>query len=317
MESLSKQTLDRDKFEVILIKDFSDQSISNLAKELGFVQVQCSHGSLAQKVLAGFRVSRGNVLTLLDYDDRYVHSRLKKLYEIFLENTKLGYLHDGIECIDSTGRRSTSGLPLVYWMMMLTVKRAVVSDAQKVRTCPRLGFSRPDFHGMTLRRPVFASVLPYLSRIQGTVDTLLFNGAWIFPLDVGVEPRALYQYRIHSGGTSFTKTSSMEDPNRGSQDWRARRRADYGVIREMIRAGERVELLRDFEFRNYSDDLLELIASPATRRRDIRKMASALFNHFFRTNVSPLLIYTLAVLVIFIVSPYISRLLIGSVFRTG
>lgn len=307
MESLALQTLARDKFEVLLVKDFTDPEIDGRAANLGFLRVLCPPGPLAGKILAGYKAGRGEVFTPLDYDDRFVPERLQVVYDAFSANPDLGYLHDGIECIDEYGHRISRGLSPVFRMMDFSRKCVTICDSEKERTSPRLGFSRPDFHGMSLRRPVVAYSLPYLSRIQSAVDTLFFNAGWTFPLSVQVEPRKLYQYRLHVNNTSLALSGASGDLLQLRRDWRRRMRQDYAVILEMIREGDRKELQRDFELRTFSDDVLSVIRDAQAGQKEIWKIGSVLPYHIHRTNLSPLMLYTTILLALGIVARPVAR----------
>lgn len=312
IESLAHQTLPRERFEVCFVRDFHDPAVDARARELGFVDVMTPPGPAAEKTLAGFRAGRGEVFTFLDYDDLCDPQRLQVVHDAFSTDPKLGYLHDGIRCIDEEGNPSHRGLPPVFRMMEFSRRRETVTDEQKSHRSPRLGFARPDFHGISLRRPVVEYVLPYLERVRGSVDTLLYSAAWTLPLSVRVEPRHLYLYRVHSTNSSLSTGSTPEETARQREAWRRQTRADYQIILEMIARGGRVELRRDQEFRLFSEGVFSALRDPRCGRREVWEACSEFPRHAHRTNLSPLFVQTLLVAAAGMGMPSLARRFAGA-----
>lgn len=313
LESLRAQTLPRPRWEALVLTDFEDAGLRATCRELGFEYVRSSSPHLGGKVLDGIRSSRGSILTLLDYDDRYAPSRLAALEEAFHADPDLGLWHDGVECIDGEGRPTNEGLPPVFRMMTFSRMLATVPDRRKALTSPRLGFSRPDFHGLAFRREVADLCVPYLPRIEQAVDSLVFNAGWIAPYSVRVDPRHLYEYRMHSSNIS------LRPEGEGIQGTRSPRAAyhaqllrDYAVILEMISHSDRIELLRDFRLRLFSDQLIEALRVPSTDRSAVWKALGDLPSHLHRTNASPLLLYTFAYALMGMLSPRLAGSLAGN-----
>ncbi len=313
LQSLSAQTLPRDRWEALILTDFDDEGLRTTCHRLGFEYVRSNSRPLGGKVLEGIRSSHGSILTLLDYDDRYAPGRLAAIDEAFQADPKLGLWHDGIECIDEQGRPSTQGLSPVFRMMGFSRMLATVPDPRKSHTSPRLGFSRPDFHGLAFRREVAELCTPYLPRVEQAVDSLVFNVGWIAPYSVRVDPRHLYEYRVHSSNISLRPGErGLPSPSPGRDGYHAQLLRDYAVILEMISRSDRIELLRDFQLRLFSDHLMESLRVQGTRRSAVWRALGPFPSHLHRTNVSPLLLYTAAYALLGMLSPRLAGSLAGN-----
>lgn len=96
--SLNYQTLSKHLFEIIVVKDYADQEIEEMAKEsklfsiiLGDEEFQ----NVGMKFSEGIKVARGTVVTFLEDDDYYDKERLEKIYESFERRPDAGLYLNG------------------------------------------------------------------------------------------------------------------------------------------------------------------------------------------------------------------------------
>jgi len=91
--SLKAQTLPRNKYEVIVVKDFEDPQIDNLIKDMGWKSVYSNEEYQGRMYLNGLKEANGDIITFLDDDDTYMPNRLEYVYNAFTNNPDIGYLH--------------------------------------------------------------------------------------------------------------------------------------------------------------------------------------------------------------------------------
>jgi len=91
--SLKAQTLSRNKYEVVVVKDFDDLQIDNLIKDMGWKSVYSDEEYQGRMYLNGLKEANGDVITFLDDDDTYMPNRLEYVYNTFTNNSDIGYLH--------------------------------------------------------------------------------------------------------------------------------------------------------------------------------------------------------------------------------
>jgi len=103
LRSLEAQTLPRDKFEVIVVKNFEDKESDSIISRNGWKDVYNDDLYHGRMVLAGLEESKGEVITFLDDDDMYVNSRLEEVYKAFTSYDRLVYFHNSQTIIDENG----------------------------------------------------------------------------------------------------------------------------------------------------------------------------------------------------------------------
>jgi len=103
LRSLEAQTLPRDRFEVIVVKNFEDKESDDIISRSGWKDVYNDDPYQGRMVLAGLEESRGEVITFLDDDDMYTDNRLEEVYKAFASYDRLVYFHNSQARIDENG----------------------------------------------------------------------------------------------------------------------------------------------------------------------------------------------------------------------
>ncbi len=103
LRSLETQTLPRDKFEVIVVKNFDHKESDGIISRNGWKDVYNDDPYQGRMVLAGLEESRGEVITFLDDDDMYTDNRLEEVYKAFTSYDRLVYFHNSQARIDENG----------------------------------------------------------------------------------------------------------------------------------------------------------------------------------------------------------------------
>jgi len=101
--SVKAQTLSRDKYEVIVVKDFEDPQVDNLIKDMGWRNVYSNEEYQGRMYLNGLKEADGDIITFLDDDDTYMPNRLEYVYNVFTYNSDISYLQHSHRHIDTNG----------------------------------------------------------------------------------------------------------------------------------------------------------------------------------------------------------------------
>jgi len=104
--SLKAQTLSKDKYEVIVVKDFEDSKVDNLIKDMGWKSVYSNEEYQGRMYINGLNETTGDIITFLDDDDTYAPNRLEYVYNIFTYNPDIGYLQHSRRQVDIDGNIS-------------------------------------------------------------------------------------------------------------------------------------------------------------------------------------------------------------------
>jgi len=104
--SIKAQTLSKDKYEVIVVKDFEDSKVDSLIKDMGWKSVYSDEEYQGRMYINGLKESNGDIITFLDDDDTYMPNRLEYVYNIFTYNPDIGYLQHSRRQVDIDGNIS-------------------------------------------------------------------------------------------------------------------------------------------------------------------------------------------------------------------
>jgi len=101
--SVKAQTLPRDKYEVIVVKDFEDPQVDSLIKEMGWRSVYSDSEYQGRMYLSGLKEASGDIITFLDDDDVYIPNKLEYVYNVFSQNPDVGYLQHSFTPVGADG----------------------------------------------------------------------------------------------------------------------------------------------------------------------------------------------------------------------
>jgi glycosyltransferase involved in cell wall biosynthesis len=212
LRSLEAQTLPRDRFEVIVVKNFNDKESDSIISRNGWKEVYNDDLYQGRMVLAGLEESRGEVITFLDDDDMYVNNRLEEVYKAFTSFKRLVYFQNSQTIIDDNGnvlerpprsKNLVGGSPIVIDVdkLQMLAKKYVMSTVDitlKVRAGADVNGS-----SMAVRRPVLESHVQLLKRLPIGID----NFAFVSSLKAGglmyFTDERLTLYRVHGGNWTY------------------------------------------------------------------------------------------------------------------
>ncbi len=177
--SVLSQTLARDKYEIILIKNFEDENIDKLALENNIKTINMS-GTIGEYLYAGLNVAKGDIISFLDDDDMFFENKLKIVYETFQNNQNLIYYHNLPEFIDeSKNPIEGSGKAASFNLSCISIRKAILK--------------------MDIVKKLF--ILPDSFMLYSAFD----NGGFIISGD-----EILSYYRVHNSTSNFNGDSNSK-----------------------------------------------------------------------------------------------------------
>ena len=241
LRSLERQTLDKSRFEVIVVKNFEDPASDEIIRRNGWRWVYSDERWQGPFTLAGIEEARGEVVTFLD-DDVYVPERLLAVERAFREAKELAYFHNAQLLVDEEGRpagaRGLSGRQLCFTPASIPLREA-----------DRLAV---DFNSSSIavRRDVLASGAGLIKLIRRSFDTALFAASLRYGegralCHVG-EPLTLYRW--YSGPSSSARgLGAVDDVVEWARRYASVMRdyyADYSAMLGFVQRGRGAELIR-------------------------------------------------------------------------
>ena len=179
VKSAIEQSLSRQLYEIIIVKNFHDINIDAFAEEHNVINIYSENKTLSGKILEAIGIARGNILCFLDDDDMFYREKLEYVLNKFNESDNLCYLHNNFTAISSDGK------PLAYYNR------------------------NPDFNmsSISIRREIINGEA--FGNVTKSIDTLIYLYAKESEMELEIDSRELTYYRV----TDQSVTHSFTDFN--------------------------------------------------------------------------------------------------------
>jgi len=216
LRSLEAQTLPRDKFEVIVVKNFEDKESDSIISRNGWKSVYEDSTYHGRKVLVGLEESKGDVITVLEDDDMYVNNRLEEVYKAFTSYDRLVYFHNSWAIIDENGNVLERPPPSRFISKNLVGGSPIVIDVDKLRgLAKRYNVSVADLvlkvragadinnGSVAVRRHIVESHAQLLKRLPSSIDNFVFASSLRAGGLMYFTDEKLTLYRVHGENWSY------------------------------------------------------------------------------------------------------------------
>lgn len=210
INSVANQTLDKNLYEVIVVKDFEDKSIDETLIKLGYKNVVYDTSRYGERVAIGIEESAGDILAFLEDDDEFKPEKLAKIYNVFTSHKDISYFHDTREFIynDKVIDINTNDLEIkniIRFLEEITPHNEIIINPFDKRSSRLL----VKYHGivaatslMAIRRECIENRLNLLKMINVAVEYFIPA----FAAECGKlyhTGERLTKYRIHHKNTSI------------------------------------------------------------------------------------------------------------------
>lgn len=130
IRSVLNQTLDKQKYEILVIKAFRDQKIDALIKRYKIKSVYNPSKKEGIRLISALNRVRGQIIAFLDDDDEFEVDKLKFVYKYFKENPNLSFYHNLFNIIDENSKKVTNinDYNLNYYSINM-INKSNLSDA--------------------------------------------------------------------------------------------------------------------------------------------------------------------------------------------
>lgn len=199
MESAYSQNYPKDRYEVILVKNFSDDTIDRVSSEKGVISVLTNEKPLVKKMVEGLKASRGRYVCFLEDDDAFQDDKLSRISEVIGKHGSFTFYRNSYEAMNERGE-------LLQREISRSVSEMKVFKGQKniVEGIPIMLKNRADWYGsmMCVRRESILQFINCLDESEGSADKTTFYLAAAGGGPVILDSMKTTRYRFHRSHTT-------------------------------------------------------------------------------------------------------------------
>ncbi len=198
--SAIEQTLPRDRYEVLVFKNFQEPDLEPYLAAQGVRVHNYQAAARPQMMRTALHEARGEIFCFLDDDDMFTRDKLASVERTFAADPSLGYLHNGFQVVDEDGK------PFDRTPFPQTEARVYLPAGDgRTRRLPtnalRLGFNTSS---VSVRRDWLPPFLPSFDHRESEwSDALLLAAALASGRAVLSDPTKLTLYRYHESWTNI------------------------------------------------------------------------------------------------------------------
>ncbi len=203
VKSVLQQSLDRTEYEIIIVKNFTDENIDSFLEREGVKTIYTNEESFGAKLAIGIDNSNGEVISFLDDDDQFDKNKILALKEVFMDHRVI-YHHSSIQVIDEYGKEHTDGLSR-------NVPRTEIVDKLTPSKMKMVMKYKLDWYmsAISCRSSILKRNSKFIRGKTTSLDKLMFlicveAGGILF-----FDSRLLTRYRIHESLT--TRITNIDD----------------------------------------------------------------------------------------------------------
>jgi glycosyltransferase involved in cell wall biosynthesis len=223
VNSALNQTLPKDEYEVIVVKNFEDKRIDKFLEEHGVKNIVTNEEPFGAYLVRGVEESKGEVISLLDDDDLWLPQKLEKVKQVFQDENVIYYHNNYIDfhgslsidlLIDKIKSNGDSGK-----LLKLTIRDMNMNK----------NFVHPfNNSSITVRKKIFSKyALDKIKNVYLVADGLLFyltycnNGYFVF------DDETLTLRRVHTTNVSLLHLMDYESWLAKVSNWYKMYKYDY------------------------------------------------------------------------------------------
>ncbi|MEM0134946.1 MAG: glycosyltransferase family 2 protein [Thermoplasmatales archaeon] len=208
VKSVLRQTISRDYYEIILVKNFVDDVIDSELKVDNFNVVVSDAETVGAKISVALDLAKGDVIVFLEDDDVFEPTKLETLRKVF-QDPCVGYYHNSYTIIDENGKNTANTLATS------TISKPI-----------QIGGVNQSFRDISvlnaLEAPYYLSCISIKSNLlkknvnkiinqQVAVDPFMFYIALESDYTLYIDNAVLTKRRIHSENNSVASDSTFKN----------------------------------------------------------------------------------------------------------
>jgi glycosyltransferase involved in cell wall biosynthesis len=166
IKSVLSQTLSRENYEILVIKNFLEVQIDTYCKENFIRAINTGDVPQGEHIYKGITESKGDIIAFLDDDDLYEAIKLSSIFDAFSRYPDLLYYRNDLKVIDITGKNAydiTSGKE--DGLEILDVKDVLIKGIRTFRW---------NMSCIATKKQIYLKFLDYVKKIKAAPDLSTF-----------------------------------------------------------------------------------------------------------------------------------------------
>ena len=140
LKSILVQSLDRKNWELIVVKNYSDEAVDSLLLENNCKSIEMD-GTIGEFLHEGIKYCRGEVISFLDDDDLFSKDKLEHIYNLFSKDNKLVFYHNNsLICSSDLAIKKRSRITKnpAFNLSSISIRKSAINfnDLVKIKATP-------------------------------------------------------------------------------------------------------------------------------------------------------------------------------------
>jgi glycosyltransferase involved in cell wall biosynthesis len=212
IQSVLRQSLSRDKYEILVTKNFEDHDIDLLLYQNGISAILEGNVDIGTMIANAINKANGRYVCFLDDDDIFYQNKLSVIYEATNNIPDIVYYHNSFTAINSDGsemqdfKHSHPNSPMIF---KNEISHSAISKIKKVS-------GDVNMSSIAVRRDLIMKNISYLNKVSSLQDVFIFYLSVFSPGIMMIDSNVLTGYRIHTS-ESHGDLATIDDYSAGIQ----------------------------------------------------------------------------------------------------
>ena len=212
IKSVINQTLDKKYFEIIVIKNYNDSKIDDFINKYNIINILSYDNSLSGKIYDAFKIANGNIISFLEDDDLFLPTKLKEIYDNFINTPNLVYYHNNF--IKTNSRLLELNYNEHQKNKKIFLKLSKLNNIKIINYLISKKFITLNMSAITIRKSYFNDCLEILKNIQMALDMFFFfylSGKSDNSKEILICDKPLSIWFIHNSASNISQNLGIKE----------------------------------------------------------------------------------------------------------
>lgn len=191
LKSAVNQTLQRDKYEIICIKNFKDTKIDNYIENNNIISIIEKEKTVGEYLYLSAKKAKGNILVFLDDDDLFSKDKLERV-ALYFSRYPIGFYHN----------LQLKGVPPKIGFLGFKENNFKVIKYPYKHNFKYIGPAIANMSSIAIKKNILLSYSRELKNIITNQDSFMFLISLMSKKDILIDNNKMTFYRIHDKNTS-------------------------------------------------------------------------------------------------------------------